>query len=173
MNSILCIFSPTTTHSATLGFPYACSTLNVSHANAFYERCTHARMHRETRANEVRQLGGCACIQQRRISQAIYVWASNINSAPWAGVDLSPLKRCCHNAFILSTDTKREHVRPLLVRMCCSSTAGVCWMGEGKGRMVKDDCVIGYEFMVKWVFLVCLFFHISLTVCLCRLMLQS
>lgn len=43
------------------------------------------------------------CMERaQRISHAINVWAADMISAPWTGVVLSPLKRCCHSAFIFS-----------------------------------------------------------------------
>lgn len=67
------------------------------------------------------------------ISYAIYVWAADMISAPWTGVVLSPLKRCCHNAFIFSPPGEREQGCHLMVRMYSKDTAGLCgrW---GKGR---------------------------------------
>lgn len=37
---------------------------------------------------------------QKKNSHSIYVWAADTISALWTGVVLSPLKRCCHNAFV-------------------------------------------------------------------------
>ncbi len=79
---------------------------------------------------------------KHKTSHEISVWAANMNSAPQTGVDLSPLKRCCHNAFIFSPCWwEREHGRHLMARMHSSDTAGLCG-GWGKGARPCCMCVI-------------------------------
>lgn len=107
-------------------------------------------MHAETRTHKVRRaaklkFGGCAWKGHTEIfSHAIFVWATNMNSAPWTGVDLSPLKRCCHNAFVffplLVRERERERGCHLMVRMHSSDTAGLCG-GWGKGEVGCVACV--------------------------------
>lgn len=66
-----------------------------------------------------------------RISHAIYVWAADMISAPRTGVVVSPLKRCCHNAFISPPPAgERVHGRHLMVRMD-RDTAGPMWRMRG------------------------------------------
>lgn len=69
---------------------------------------------------------------KRKISHSIYVWAADTISAQWTGVVLSPLKRCCHNAFVLFPPPppppagEGEQERHLMARMHSGDTAGLC-----------------------------------------------
>lgn len=81
------------------------------------------------------------------ISHAIYDWAADMIPALWTGVVLSPLKRCCHNAFIFhpppSPAGEREHACHLMVRMYNGDTAGPCAVGEGEETVLAyvQECV--------------------------------
>lgn len=66
-----------------------------------------------------------------------------MNSAPWTGVVLSPLKRRCHNAFVFFPPVgERERGCHLMVRMHSSGTAvlGGGW-GKGSGGQERERCV--------------------------------
>lgn len=86
----------------------------LSRPQHFTCKCTHiqgTRMHKcmqkEGRARLGEQQGSVQRLHMQTAAEIFfshvnYVWAANMNSAPWTRVDLSPLKRCCHNAFIFS-----------------------------------------------------------------------
>lgn len=87
-----------------------CLALDISHANAHtYSVHTHTQMltcmqkQGHTRWGKQQASVWKLCMERaQRISHAINVWAADMISAPWTGVVLSPLKRCCHSAFIFS-----------------------------------------------------------------------
>lgn len=77
---------------------------------------------------------------QKKNSHSIYVWAADTISALWTGVVLSPLKRCCHNAFVFFPPLPPPAPFLLLVRESRDAT----WRRECTAGTQLGCVVVGY-----------------------------